>query len=76
MATLPYPEKSKWLSRLATIAPGISGLLAYKKSDFPHDLLAGVSVGAVAIPVGVAYSQLAGVNPAMGLYSSILPLLA
>jgi len=76
MATLPYPEKSKWLSRLATIAPGISGLLAYKKSDFPHDLLAGVSVGAVAIPVGVAYSQLAGVNPAIGLYSSILPLLA
>jgi MFS superfamily sulfate permease-like transporter len=33
-------------------------------------------VAAVALPVGVAYAQLAGFNPAVGLYSSILPLLA
>jgi high affinity sulfate transporter 1 len=76
MATLQHSGKSKWVARLATLAPGLSSLRAYKKSDLPHDLLAGLSVGAVAIPVGVAYSQLAGVNPAIGLYSSILPLLA
>src|SRR5262250_2315127 len=61
---------------LATIAPGLAKLLQYRKSDLPHDLVAGLSVAAVALPVGVAYAQLAGFNPAVGLYSSILPLVA
>jgi MFS superfamily sulfate permease-like transporter len=39
-------------------------------------LAAGISVAAVAIPVAVAYAQLAGFNPVYGLYSSILPLVA
>jgi len=38
-----------------------------------HDLLAGLPVAAVALPVGVAYAQLAGFNPAFGLCLSILP---
>lgn len=33
-------------------------------------------MAAVALPVGVAYAELAGFGPAVGLYSSILPLLA
>jgi MFS superfamily sulfate permease-like transporter len=33
-------------------------------------------VAAVALPVGVAYAQLAGFSPEVGLYSSILPLVA
>jgi len=61
-------------SLLARIAPGLAKLLAYRRADFPHDLVAGLSVAAVALPVGVAYAQLAGFNPAVGLYSSILPL--
>jgi MFS superfamily sulfate permease-like transporter len=36
----------------------------------------GVSVAAVAVPISIAYSELAGVPPAHGLYASILPLLA
>ena len=39
-------------------------------------MAAGISVAAVAIPVAVAYAQLAGFNPVYGLYSSILPLVA
>jgi len=35
-----------------------------------------VSVAAVAVPIAIAYSQLAGVPPAHGLYASILPLVA
>ncbi len=38
--------------------------------------MAGLSVAAVALPVGVAYSQLAGLPPVHGLYASILPLVA
>ena len=40
------------------------------------DLVAGVSVAAVAVPIAIAYSQLAGVPPVNGLYASILPLVA
>jgi len=61
---------------LERFAPGLAKLLKYQRSDLPHDLIAGVSVAAVALPVGVAYAQLAGFNLAVGLYSSILPLLA
>jgi high affinity sulfate transporter 1 len=62
---------------LARIAPGLATLLRYRfGDDFRHDLLAGVSVAAVALPVAVAYAQLAGFNPVVGLYSCILPLVA
>ena len=63
-------------SLVERIAPGLATLLQYKRSDLPHDILAGLSVAAVALPVGVAYAELAGFNPAVGLYSSILPLFA
>jgi len=61
---------------VARVVPGFTRLLSYQKSDLSHDLIAGLSVAAVALPVGVAYAQLAGFNPAVGLYSSILPLVA
>jgi MFS superfamily sulfate permease-like transporter len=61
---------------LARIAPGLPTLLSYRRADFPHDLLAGLSVAAVAFPVGVAYAELAGFNPVVGLYASVLPLVA
>lgn len=45
------------------------------RSDFSHDLFAGLSVAAVALPVSIAYAELAGLSPAIGLYASIGPLL-
>src|ERR1700758_3284322 len=62
--------------RIARFAPGLPALLSYDRADLPHDLVAGVSVACVALPVGVAYAQLAGFGPEVGLYSSILPLVA
>jgi MFS superfamily sulfate permease-like transporter len=61
---------------LTKIAPGLAGLRRYKRNDLPRDLVAGLSVAAIAVPVGVAYAQLAGFNPVIGLYASILPLFA
>ncbi len=46
----------------------------YDRSWFRMDLVAGLSVAAVAVPTAIAYAQLAGVPPANGLYASILPL--
>ena len=62
--------------RLERIAPGLLMLARYRRQDFPHDLRAGLSVAAVALPVGVAYAALAGFSPVVGLYASILPLFA
>jgi len=70
------PVKSSSAEYWRRITPGLANLLAYRRSDFSHDWIAGLSVAAVALPVGVAYAQLAGFNPAVGLYSTILPLLA
>jgi high affinity sulfate transporter 1 len=65
------------IERLARVAPGIPALLSYRfAEDFRHDAVAGISVAAVALPVAVAYAQLAGFNAVIGLYSSILPLVA
>jgi high affinity sulfate transporter 1 len=64
------------IHRIQRIAPGVAMLIHYRKQDLPHDLIAGLSVAAVAVPVGVAYAELAGFNPVVGLYSSILPLVA
>lgn len=63
------------VSMLARIVPGLPSLLHYNFSaDFRHDLVAGLSVASVALPVAVAYAELAGFNPVVGLYSCILPL--
>lgn len=75
--TAPEASQTRTLTqRLVRFAPGLPALLGYRRADLPHDLVAGLSVAAVALPVGVAYAQLAGFNPVVGLYVSILPLLA
>ena len=76
MDTVKKSESQDWIARISRVAPGLGNLLRYERSSVPFDLVAGLSVAAVALPVGVAYAQLAGFNPAVGLYSSILPLLA
>jgi high affinity sulfate transporter 1 len=64
------------LERLIRIAPGLNDLVNYRAEDLRHDFISGLCVAAIALPVGVAYAQLAGFNAVVGLYSSILPLVA
>jgi high affinity sulfate transporter 1 len=54
----------------------LTWLPGYRKEWLSADLLAGVSVAAVALPVALAYSHLAGVPAIYGLYASLLPLIA
>jgi high affinity sulfate transporter 1 len=74
----PAVEKSAGgrLGRLAGVAPGLADLRNYSRADLPSDIVGGLSVAAVALPVGVAYAQLAGFPPEVGLYASCLPLVA
>lgn len=46
----------------------------YRRGDLRPDLTAGLTVGAMLVPQGMAYAQLAGLPPEIGLYSVTLPL--
>src|SRR5215468_8877664 len=58
------------------ILPGLRQLRAYRREWLRSDLAAGVSVAAVAVPTAIAYAQLIGFEPVVGLYAAILPLVA
>lgn len=51
-------------------------LLNYRKDSFSSDLVAAVIVTMLLVPQGLAYAVLAGLPPEMGLYASLLPLVA
>ena len=54
--------------------PGIERAKEYRAEWLPSDLSAGITLGVVMIPVGLAIGELAGL-PMAGLYASFLPLL-
>ena len=56
--------------------PPAQWLHGYRGETFAADLLAGVIVTIMLIPQSLAYALLAGLPPEMGLYASILPLMA
>ena len=56
--------------------PGLEVFSHYNRSWLRSDLGAGLSVAAIALPVGIAYADLAGVPAVIGMYSAIFPLLA
>ena len=49
-------------------------LPAYNKSWFTKDILAGLTVGIILIPQGMAYAMIAGLPPVYGLYASLVPI--
>lgn len=57
-----------WLSYL----PPTQWLPEYRASYLPSDIVAGVTLAAYAIPVSLAYSTLAGLQPQIGIYGYIL----
>jgi high affinity sulfate transporter 1 len=50
--------------------------MRYDRRWLLRDVVSGVSVAAIALPVGLAYADLAGVPAIIGIYSAIFPLLA
>ena len=59
---------------LAEAAPGLATLLRYPRSYLRSDLVAGVTVGTVAVPSSLAMAELAGLPVVFGLYGTFLPL--
>ncbi len=61
----------KW----SKIFPIIEALRHYDQVDFKGDLSAGLTVGVMLIPQGMAYAMLAGLPQIHGLYAATIPLI-
>ena len=56
--------------------PGLRTLRAYEASWLRHDIVAGLVLTMMLVPVGIAYAQASGLPGINGLYATIIPLLA
>ncbi len=56
--------------------PGVLVLRAYKREWLIKDVVAGVVLTALLVPVGMGYAEAAGLPAIYGLYATIAPLLA
>jgi high affinity sulfate transporter 1 len=64
----PLPHGvARWL-------PGVAVLRAYDRAWLLKDIIAGLVLTAVLIPVGMGYAEAAGLPPVHGLYATIVPL--
>src|SRR3982751_1983941 len=64
------------MSRWNRWFPGFQILSDYKAAWFPHDVIAGLVLTTMLVPVGIAYALASGVPGIYGLYATIVPLLA
>src|SRR6187399_1477615 len=60
--------KSSW----AKFFPPAQWLAEYRAAWLRHDIIAGVTLAAYAIPVSLAYAALAGLPPQVGVYGYLL----
>ena len=54
--------------------PVMGGLLPVRRSEVAGDVLAGVTLAAVSIPVSLGYAKIAGMPVVTGLYTLLLPM--
>ena len=65
-------NKSAWIRWL----PGLLTFRQYKVTWLVHDVVAGVVLATMLVPVGIAYAVASGLPGICGLYATIVPLLA
>src|SRR5579883_197406 len=61
---------------LARWLPGLADLRDYRLAWLRHDVVAGVVLVTMLVPVGIAYAVASGLPGVFGLYATIVPLLA
>ena len=60
---------SRWI-------PALAALKTYQRSWLSKDLVAGLVLTAILVPVGMGYAEAAGLPAIYGLYATIVPLMA
>src|SRR6201987_3899102 len=66
------PNQAGWKQWL----PRVKTLTLYESSWLRHDVVAGIVMTTMLVPVGIAYAEASGVPGINGLYATIVPLLA
>ena len=66
------PTEIGWIRWL----PGLVTLRQYQVTWLRHDIVAGIVLATMLVPVGIAYAVASGVPGIYGLYATIVPLLA
>lgn len=51
-----------------------AGLRGLSRKNFSTELIAGVTLAALAVPLNIGYAQVAGLPPIVGLYAAIIPM--
>jgi len=64
------------MNRWKHFLPGLQIVREYQAAWFPRDLMAGLVLTTMLVPVGIAYALASGVPGIYGLYATIVPLLA
>ena len=65
-------DQAGWIRWL----PGLQTLRSYQSAWLRHDIVAGLVLTTMLVPVGIAYAVASGVPGIYGLYATIIPLLA
>ena len=61
------------MKNLSRYFPFFKTMRNYKRKDFQQDGLAGLTLGLILIPQGIAYAIIAGLPPIFGLYCALIP---
>jgi SulP family sulfate permease len=69
------PQQS-WTAPIVRRLPGLERFRDYERGWLSVDLLAGLTVGAMLVPQGMAYAELADMPPVTGFYAALLALIA
>jgi high affinity sulfate transporter 1 len=69
-------QESLTVNRWKRWLPGLQILREYQAAWFARDLMAGLVLTTMLVPVGIAYALASGVPGIYGLYATIIPLLA
>src|SRR4051794_18651678 len=65
MSRMTHP-RSRWTPA------SVRALREYSWSQFSHDVMAGVTVGLVALPLAMAFAIASGLKPEQGIYCAIV----
>ena len=60
---------------IKSLIPILNWMPSYKKEWLKGDISAGLTVGVMLIPQGMAYAMLAGLPPIYGFYAALMPLI-
>jgi high affinity sulfate transporter 1 len=62
--------------RSGSVLPRLEWVRSYRRETLARDVFAGIVLTAILVPAGMGYAQASGLPPIVGLYATLVPLLA